>query len=160
MGLVEEKLDPNHTFFPVDSSINYWFGWVVWGWLVVWDARFWGYGSLRIPFSPFIFGDPRNPNHQPSIRITIRWFKDVKKNKRQIGNWKMKQPTNISDWHNMVFWFGATPCHQKSLALEQPTNIFRQKQPGGLFSARVGAWLYKERLCCEQQKNVEILMVL
>ena len=35
-----------------------------------------------------------------------------------------------------------------------------QKHPGGLFSARVGAWLYKERLCCEQQKNVEILMVL
>ena len=36
----------------------------------------------------------------------------------------------------------------------------QQKHPGGLFSARVGAWLYKERLCCEQQKNVEILMVL
>ena len=49
-----------------------------------------------------------------------------------------------------------------------PWNIFifmqrqnaEQKQPGGLFSARVGAWLHKKNICCEQQKNVEILMVL
>ena len=40
------------------------------------------------------------------------------------------------------------------------TESMYDKHPGGLFSARVGAWLYKERLCCEQQKNVEILMVL
>ena len=43
------------------------------------------------------------------------------------------------------------------------TNICRDqihKHPGGLFSARVGAWLYKKNICCEQLKNVEILMVL
>ena len=49
---------------------------------------------------------------------------------------------------------------EESESVDGHTTIKLQKHPGGLFSARVGAWLYKESICCEQQKNVEILMVL
>ena len=40
------------------------------------------------------------------------------------------------------------------------TDIELQKQPGGLFSARVVACIWKNYICCEQEENVEISIFL